>query len=297
MSTIEHNFEPMTVGMVLDRTLHLYIDNFLLMVGLSAILNVPILLLSIVFTAGTAATMARNAAAAIAIVVGVVLFLVATLIVAPMIAGATALAVSDIYLGKSATAGAVLSAAWRKWWTLLKTQLVVGLILAGVMLLAGLAIGIVAGIFSILSPVSAVITIILGFLGVVIWVVQLFLSYALVAPIVMIERSDRGGEIRNRSWRLVEGHRWKVFFVFLILVVIQLLISGGILGVQFSAAAGFGSGVASLLSAILNGIASILLTPLSAIAVTLLYYDFRIRKEGFDLEMLSQSMSETATDA
>jgi len=28
------------------------------------------------------------------------------------------------------------------------------------------------------------------------------------------------------------------------------------------------------------------------IAATLLYYDFRIRKEGFDLEMLQQAMHE-----
>jgi len=284
MSTTEHNFEPMTTGMVLDRSFRLYVDNFVLMAGLSAILNVPILFLSFLFTAGRIDPLHMNAASVIAIIVGAILFLVAAIIVAPMIAGATALAVSDIYLGKNASAGAVLSAAWRKLWTLLKTQIVVGLILAGLMLLAAIVLGVVGGLFSLISPVIGIVGMILGFFAVVVLVIQLFLSYALIAPIVMIERSDSGREIRNRSWRLVEGHRWKVFLVFLVLVVIQLLISGG-------------TGIASIISAILNGIASILLTPLSAISVTLLYYDFRIRKEGFDLEMLSQSISGTATDA
>jgi len=297
MSTTEHNFEPMTTGMVLDRSFRLYVDNFVLMVGLSAILNVPILFLSFLFTAGRIDPLHLNAASVIAIVVGVILFLVAAIIVAPMIAGATALAVSDIYLGKIASAGAVLSAAWRRLWTLLKTQIVVGLILAGLMLLAAIVLGIVGGIFSFISPVIAIVGMILGFLAIMVLVIQLFLSYALIAPIVMIEHSDSGREIRNRSWRLVEGQRWKVFLVFLVLVLIQLLISGGILGVELSAAAGLGTGSASIISAVLNGIASILLTPLSAISVTLLYYDFRIRKEGFDLEMLSQSISGTATDA
>ena len=36
----------------------------------------------------------------------------------------------------------------------------------------------------------------------------------------------------------------------------------------------------------------ILLMPVGVIAATLLYYDFRIRKEGFDLEMLQQAMHE-----
>jgi hypothetical protein len=35
------------------------------------------------------------------------------------------------------------------------------------------------------------------------------------------------------------------------------------------------------------------LTPLGIIADILLYYDFRIRKEGFDLEMLSRALDAT----
>jgi hypothetical protein len=47
----------------------------------------------------------------------------------------------------------------------------------------------------------------------------------------------------------------------------------------------------------MENLVSLLLTPISAIAVTLLYYDFRIRKEGFDLEILSQSIAGPATEA
>jgi hypothetical protein len=59
----------------------------------------------------------------------------------------------------------------------------------------------------------------------------------------------------------------------------------------------FGLGNGAYISSILDGVVSILLSPVSAIAVTLLYYDFRIRKEGFDLEMLSQSIGGPATEA
>jgi len=282
--------------MVLDRSFRLYLENFALMIGLSAILNVPLLFMSFLFTAGSIDVTKLNGATAVALAIGVIVFLVAAIIVAPMIAGATALAVSDIYLGKVATAGTVLSAAWRKVWTLLKTQIIVGLILFGLILAAGIVLGVVAGIMTLLSIPTVILgsIMVLGLIALMVCTILLFLSYALIAPIVMIEGTDNGREIRNRSWRLVEGQRLKVFLIFLVLVVIQLLVQAGV-GILL--AVGFGLGNASLTSSILNGILSILLTPISAIAVTLLYYDFRIRKEGFDLEMLSQSMGGPTTEA
>jgi hypothetical protein len=39
---------------------------------------------------------------------------------------------------------------------------------------------------------------------------------------------------------------------------------------------------------ILNESVAIIVAPMSALSMTLLYYDLRIRKEGFDLEMLSR---------
>jgi len=296
VSTTEHNFEPMTTGMVLDRSFRLYLDNFALMVGLSAILNVPLLFISFMLSASRIDVTKLNGATVVAILIGVILFLLTLIIVAPMIGGATALAVSDIYLGKSATAGAVLSAAWRKVWTLLKTQIIVGLILFGLMLAAGMVLGAVAGIMTLISVPAVLVLFVfgMGMLVCLVGIVILFLSYALIAPIVMIEGSDRGREIRNRSWRLVEGNRLKVFLIFLILVVIQVLVQGGVAVVS---AITFGLGNASITASVLDGIISILLTPLSAIAITLLYYDFRIRKEGFDLEMLSQSIGGTTTEA
>ena len=38
--------------MVLDRSFRLYLDNFALMIGLSAILNVPLLVISLIFNVG-----------------------------------------------------------------------------------------------------------------------------------------------------------------------------------------------------------------------------------------------------
>ena len=39
-----------------------------------------------------------------------------------------------------------------------------------------------------------------------------------------------------------------------------------------------------------SGIAAVFIGPITYIGVTLLYYDSRIRKEGFDIEMLASSL-------
>jgi hypothetical protein len=44
----------------------------------------------------------------------------------------------------------------------------------------------------------------------------------------------------------------------------------------------------------MNNLLSIFLTPLGIVATILLYYDMRIRKEGFDLEMLSRAITPNA---
>ena len=46
MPAVEHQFEPMSVGMVLDTTFRLYSQNFSLMFGITAILHAPFLLVS-----------------------------------------------------------------------------------------------------------------------------------------------------------------------------------------------------------------------------------------------------------
>ncbi len=42
----------------------------------------------------------------------------------------------------------------------------------------------------------------------------------------------------------------------------------------------------------MDSILGIVFYPVGTIAITLLYYDLRIRKEGFDLEMLSRAIGD-----
>jgi len=73
-----------------------------------------------------------------------------------------------------------------------------------------------------------------------------------------------------------------------VITVIQWLVGYGI-GTVYTLFFDPGSAGGRLVQTAVTGVAQIVLSPLLIIADILLYYDFRIRKEGFDLEMLSRA--------
>jgi hypothetical protein len=80
-----------------------------------------------------------------------------------------------------------------------------------------------------------------------------------------------------------------VFIVLFVLIFPQILLGISVslfFPIFFETASALGEALAGLVTSALT----LLFAPLSAIAVTLLYYDLRIRKEGFDLEMLSEAI-------
>ena len=273
MSAVEHRFEPMTVGMILDRSFRLYAQNFSLMFGITAVFNLPLIVLSALplFTSSTGRTFQ-----AIAVSLGGLVSLIALLVIQPLVTGAVTKAVSDKYIGNPATAAASLKEAWGCVGTLLLTQFVAGLVV-----ILGLMLLVVPGIL---------------------WM----LSYSLIAPVVIIEAAGRGrqvlsltgrsvpvvmerSDIRRRSWDLVKGNRGRIFIIVAAIFVLTMLLSAGggsVTSMFFDAT----SRMAGAIRTIISDVIQIVVTPLQTIAITLMYYDLRIRKEGFDLEMLSQAI-------
>jgi hypothetical protein len=94
----------------------------------------------------------------------------------------------------------------------------------------------------------------------------------------------------HRSRDLSKGFRRKVFnvvFMLGFLNMVALVASGSLLGLMLD----LRSVTGSLVQVVVQNLVTMIFTPLGVIANILLYYDFRIRKEGFDLEMLSQAMA------
>jgi hypothetical protein len=184
------------------------------------------------------------------------------------------IAVAERYLGEVATLGSAYSAASRHFWTALGYSLLVA---------------IACGLLLIVFPVA-------------IW---LGVRWSLGLQAIMLE--DKGVmSSMSRSTNLVKGSWWRVLGTLFVGVLFQSVVAalpvillsvilGVIVGVTIGvtgAAAGMASAMlaVTVITLVVTTVFSILSAPLSPSITTLLYYDLRIRKEGFDLELLNQSM-------
>lgn len=258
-------FEPMSVGQILDRAFVLYRHNFARFIAIVAIVQVPVNLLMVVvrrilpqLAAGTATSAPELFLLSM---FGLLLLLVLMIPAQQLSIGALAKCVSESYLGNEATVGQVYRFVWPKLWRLLGATLLVLLIV----------------IPSCLFLVPGV---------------MFYVWFMLTSQTIVIE--DHGAiEGMTRSKSLIEGNFWKALGLFVVVFVIAWIVGyvfkyAGDLITQWT-------GVKDPLLLILITqpfllIGEVLVAPISGAALILLYYDLRIRKEGFDLEMLARTM-------
>lgn len=144
-----------------------------------------------------------------------------------------------------------------------------------------------------LSKVESDFTALLLFptLGLLFYAVYL----SIAVPSIMFEGHKAVGALR-RSYLLVKDHWWRVFGLTIVFALVALglfiIISLPFAIVLLGATEGSEEpGLAPTLIGFLSAtVTSVLVTPVMLIAGTLLYYDLRVRKEGFDTERLSQDM-------
>lgn len=131
-------------------------------------------------------------------------------------------------------------------------------------------------IASVIQSVAVVMGLLL-LLFPAVWITSVIFA---VIPAIVIERKDVGTAFK-RSADLSVGMKWHVLSVVGLVVIIRVIVEMGL-------------GLIALLIPIAElryvvlAAAGMLIYPLFGIAETLIYYDVRIRKEGFDIEMMAQ---------
>jgi hypothetical protein len=114
---------------------------------------------------------------------------------------------------------------------------------------------------------------------------------------MVIEGQTSSTGAMGRSWALTHGHRLKVFgalFVVGVLMYIPFIALGGIAAARMTTGGG-GRGVSGQFVALTAAAAllSTLIWPLFYCVLTVSYYDLRVRKEAFDLEVLASGLART----
>jgi hypothetical protein len=298
----------MGVAELVDASLTLYRRNFLLIVAIAAVVHVPVAVLSLLVyqlsgvvraldaaglrtglpalspAAPGTLTDAQTSALTGLVVATAAIGAVQLLVVLPVSLAAMSRAVSDRYLDRPATVAGSYAAALRRGGALLGAILLVVLLVVAEMVL-GIA---VIGLLGALGPVGVVPAI-----GVAIALVAALAVTAvrstLLPQAIVIEGLGSLTGIR-RSWRLTTEAFWRTLGILALVVLLQTFV-GGLLAVPLQLlVSGAGMGTQQLVSQAAGAVGEVLVSPLSLIALALLYYDLRIRREAFDIEMLAASL-------
>jgi hypothetical protein len=269
------DLRPMTLGEVLDRTFTLYRENFFLFAGIMAlpyllvlVFRFGALLLTRSATHLTATSDAPHLPSA-GMIGGAILGGMGGLIVFLLVVGiaqaATVSAVSKLYLGHETSIGEAFSGA--------KGSI---LIVVAIMIMTGLA-----------TIVGCIFLIIPG--------VYIACRLAVSVPVAIVEKESPVASM-ERSMELTKGFAGQVFLLFLLTFVVSwivgALIQAPIMFFTFKAVLAKQQPSVGIMaySYFAEFISQVLVGPIGTISAGLMYYNLRVRKEGFDIQHLMNSL-------
>lgn len=251
---------PLSTGELLDRTFSLYRSHFGLFMGIFAI---PHLVVFAFQCLGVGLQSTGNQVANLFVnFVFTIGALILTVIVSAASQAATVVAVSDVHLDRPSSV--------KDSFVRIKGQ-ILGVI--GLSMLVGLGVG-------------------FGFIALIIPGVLLALMWSLAVPVKVLEDKS-ATDAMSRSSDLTKGDRGRIFVIWLLFIIlsfgIALLIQWPITlaaGASSRAALARAGGVWQVASLAAGFVSQCLVGPLATIAFSLVYYDERVRKEAFDLQLM-----------
>jgi hypothetical protein len=128
--------------------------------------------------------------------------------------------------------------------------------------------------------------------------IWLYVAWAFALPVLLVERL-RGRAALGRSFKLVRKRWWQTFGVIAVGFILAGIVSALVQSV-FVAGIFVGNdndAVVLLFSALAGVVGLAVTTPFQAALLTVLYFDLRVRKEGFDLELLASEIGGSAPAA
>lgn len=310
---MNERLHPLTLGEVLDRTAQLYRSRFLVYAGI-AIIPAGTVLLSAgtfgAFFAWAGATASKSGSIAGLSAAEVAMLVLVSMIAVPVWIGLTALgwgalteAATRDFLGEAITIRGAYRNAWSQKWRYLGLCVLMALIAgaapAAVFGFLMLLIGAMAAVSRSAGPAVAVLAgamTFLGFVAVGVYVVWMLLRMSMAFPACVVENVGPWHAIK-RSAVLSRGTKGRIVVLFLLVMVLSwvatmALMLPMIIGVALMPGAAGPqhtqtmTAVIAMLGYGLSFAVQVLIKPIYGIALSLFYFDQRIRTEGFDIEWM-----------
>jgi hypothetical protein len=274
---------PLSMGEMLDHAFGLFRQLFVPLVVVQVITSSLPLLLNLYSAASeTTSTLRSLGTYLVAFVLG------------SLASAATAYIISENYLGRPLGAGDALRRAIPRIGDVMLLSLGVGFVViiaalpALLVIGAGSAFAALGGTGGATGAVGGGLLLILVGLALLVIPFAVFSGLSIATPSLVLEHVS-AGRAMSRSWQLTKGFRLRIIGLLFVVMVIVLIpmFALGILGGMFGT--GESRSMTVLFTAII-GVVSLIITPLLYCVLTLLYYDLRVRKEGYDLEVLASEL-------
>ncbi len=198
--------------------------------------------------------------------------------------------ISDSYLGQEPELGASLRFGVDKIVPLLLVTWSKGLLLALVGLFGALGIALIVVLGRLLGPGIGALMIFGGGVGLAWLVIWVACGYGTTTPIVVLEELGSSFDAFSRSWELTRGKRGKLFVTIAVVWLISQFLPGIMVAGISEMVGGAGNISIQSLFVVFAALLGIVLAPILPCALTLLYYDLRVRREAFDLQILSEQL-------
>jgi hypothetical protein len=297
MTTI---LRPLSTSELLDRTFHLYRNHFGLFVGIAAIPQIAVLALQLAYVEHIIRMPQLGRW-------GPPLVILAVNFIAIEIAhAAITIAVSKLNTDRPAeilsSYAEVKTSLPRVVWIafvafVLPLIISIPIALTGIGLMSVLIIGI-----GETNPTAAVIVAIAFFIAIFSLPLRWWLRWALVVPVTVLE----GGGLRasmRRSKSLTHDRRGRIFVIYLLIVILSWVVKAVcqspfyiIIGMRAFSHPWLVTQTARLIQVTGTFVSASLVGALLTIAITLIYYDERVRREGLDLQLMVSAAESAQQD-
>lgn len=303
---------PLTLGEILDRTMQLYRRNFLLLAGTAGLPMLVLLGCAVIFgvvfaVLGAGAGIALHSQALSFTMIGILGFVLVAVSIAATVftqAGVTGAGLAIIRGHKPKIREALAGVRPRFWryCGLVILQMLFAAGIPGAALGVLLVIGIPLSKSGAIDPTLSGIILFFAFAAAAAVAVMLGMQIAMGMAIAVAEDRPAVASLK-RAIELSKGTRWRIFVMFLVVwaLTMALLMIAYVPMVVVIAIAGLaghggpGSPQAIALMIVAYGVYMVvdlaiqaIVPPAYLISLLLFYYDQRIRKEGFDIELLMQ---------
>jgi len=284
----------MTVGDILDRGLKILFSRLPTFFIINLLFLSPTLVFQLAFPPG------GQADQLMALVMGFAAMLLAIL-------GSAAIlhVIEREFAGRPVGVGSAVVVALSCFWSLLGATILFGLLLLLTMigaLVPGMFVVFIAAQGGPVMSLPILVAVLLGVFAVMAWVIVRFCFFS---QVVVMERSGAAASL-VRSKDLGLDHGWRIFGVLILVALIHLgaVILEGVLNVVLPGTEwlvetnerGFITSFEIILvdyqkyaiNTVVAFLFNIIVSSYLSVCLTLLYFDLRIRKEGFDLELAAQ---------